>query len=353
MPAFFETVLSPHAAPASACVPVCNSPDAIGSRIGVLLVNLGTPEAPQPAAIRRYLAEFLSDPRVVELPALVWQPILHGVVLRRIGGVAARYASIWTPQGSPLLVNSRAQTDAVQTLLTQRNLPVRVALAMRYGKPALTDVFHELRQHCERILVLPLYPQYAASTTATVMDAIARITKKLRDAPELRFVKRFATDAGYIDALVARIRTVWQTSGEPERLVMSFHSLPERAIERGDPYARDCQHTAQALADALDLPPDRYLVTFQSRFGRARWLPPYTEATLRDLARSGVRRVDVVCPGFVADCLETLEEIDQGCRTAFLAEGGEQFRYIPALNDSPHWVAALADLVERNIQGWA
>jgi len=343
--------LLPHAACTSASH-ACHSPDGIATQIGVLLVNLGTPDAPQPAAIRRYLAEFLSDPRVVELPALLWQPILHSLVLRRIGGVAARYASIWTPQGSPLLVNSRTQADAVQTLLTQRGPPVRIALAMRYGQPALADVFRELRRHCERILVLPLYPQYAASTTATVADAIAHMTKKLRDAPELRFIKRFATDAGYIDALADRIHAVWQSGGKPERLVMSFHSLPVRAIERGDPYARDCQQTAQALAAALNLPPGRYLVTFQSRFGRARWLSPYTEATIRDLARAGVTHVDVVCPGFVADCLETLEEIDQGCRAAFLAEGGTQFRYIPALNTSANWINALANLVEHNIQGW-
>jgi len=273
-------------------------------------------------------------------------------VLRRVGRVAARYAGIWTPQGSPLLVNSRAQSQALQTLLTQRGLSVRVRLAMRYGQPALADVFNDLRQHCERILVLPLYPQYAASTTATVADAIARLTASLRDQPELRIVKRFATDPGYIAALAARIHTHWQSHGEAERLVMSFHSLPARAVERGDPYVRDCQHTAQALAQALGLPPERYLVTFQSRFGRAHWVSPYTEVTLRELARAGLARVDVVCPGFVADCLETLEEIDQGCRAAFLAEGGKQFHYIPALNASPHWIAALADLVEKNSQGW-
>jgi len=335
-----------------AATPACDTAAAIGTQIGVLLVNLGTPDAPHPAAIRRYLAEFLSDPRVVELPALLWQPVLRGLVLRRLGDLARRYAGIWTQDGSPLLANSRAQTGALQTLLTQRGLAVHVALAMRYGQPALSDVFNELRQHCERILVVPLYPQYAASTTATVFDAIARITTSLRDQPELRWVKRFATDAGYIDALAARIRAVWQAGGEPDRLVMSFHSLPVRAIERGDPYARDCQRTARALANALDLPPERYLLTFQSRFGRARWVSPYTEATLRELALAGVGHVDVVCPGFVADCLETLEEIDQGCRAAFLAEGGKQFRYIPALNDHPRWIAALADLVERHIQGW-
>jgi len=354
--------LLPYAAPVSTCA----SPAATGSaginartavRAGVLLVNLGTPEAPQSAAIRRYLAEFLSDPRVVELPALLWQPVLHGVVLRRVGRIAARYASIWTPHGSPLLVNSRLQSDAVQALLAQRGLPVQVALAMRYGRPALTEVLsdlcHDLReQGCERILVLPLYPQYAASTTATVVDAIGAFTARLRDQPELRFVKRFHTDAGYIDALSERIRACWQAGGEPERLVMSFHSLPARAVARGDPYARDCQQTALALAEALGISPERYVVSFQSRFGRARWLSPYTETTIRELAARGVRRVDVVCPGFVADCLETLEEIEQGCRTAFLAAGGAQLRYIPALNDSPRWISALADLIARNLQGW-
>jgi len=322
--------------------------------VGVLLVNLGTPDTPEPVAIRRYLAEFLSDPRVVEIPSCIWKPILHGVVLRRRPArIAPRYASVWMDEGSPLLVHSRRQADGVQALLAERGVSVRVALAMRYGRPSLAKAFDDLRaQGCERILVLPLYPQYSASTTATVVDAIGRLLKRLRDQPELRFVKRFHTDAGYIGALAASIRAHWQTHGEPDKLLMSFHGLPQRCVERGDPYARDCADTAQALAERLGLSSDCYAVTFQSRFGAARWLAPCTEATLRELGRAGVGRVDVVCPGFVADCIETLEEIDQLGRAAFLAEGGMQFCYIPALNDNPIWIAALADLIERHTQGW-
>jgi len=322
--------------------------------VGVLLVNLGTPDSPEPAAIRRYLAEFLSDPRVIEIPGLIWKPILHGVVLpRRSTRIAPRYASIWMDGGSPLRVYSCRQAEGVQALLTERGLPVRVALAMRYGRPSLAKALDDLRgQGCERILTLPLYPQYSASTTATVVDAMGRLVQRLRDQPELRFVKRFHTDPGYVGALAAGIRAYWQRHGEPDRLLMSFHGLPRRCVDLGDPYARDCSETAQALADRLGLSQDRYAVTFQSRFGAARWLEPYTEPTLRELARSGVGRVDVACPGFVSDSLETLEEIDQMGRAAFMAEGGERFRYIPALNDNPLWVAALADLVERHVQGW-
>jgi len=224
---------------------------------------------------------------------------------------------------------------------------------MRYGRPSLATALGDLRgQGCERILTLPLYPQYSASTTATVVDAMGCLVKRLRDQPELRFVKRFHTDPGYIGALAATIRAHWQIHGEPDKLLMSFHGLPRRCVDQGDPYARDCMETARALADRLALPQDRCVVTFQSRFGAARWLEPYTEPTLRELARSGVSRIDVVCPGFVADCIETLEEIDQMGRAAFMAEGGERFRYIAALNDNPLWIAALADLVERHVQGW-
>jgi len=323
-------------------------------QVGVLLVNLGTPDAPEPAAIRRYLAEFLSDPRVIEIPAILWKPILHTMVLRyRAARIASRYASIWMDDGSPLLVYSRRQTERVQARLAERGLPVRVVLAMRYGQPSLARALDDLRgQGCERILTLPLYPQYSASTTATVVDAMGCLLRGLRDQPELRFVKRFHTDPGYIGALAATVRADWQTHGEPDKLLMSFHGLPRRCVDLGDPYASDCMQTAQALAERLALPKDRYVVTFQSRFGVARWLQPATEQTLRELARSGVGRVDVVCPGFTADCIETLEEIDQMGRAAFVAEGGKQFRYIAALNDNPVWIAALADLVERHLKGW-
>lgn len=326
----------------------------VSGPVGILLVNLGTPAAPTPAAIRRYLGEFLSDPRVIEIPRLVWLPILHGIVLRRRPGkIAPRYASIWMEGGSPLLVYSRRQAEGVQALLAGRGLSAKVALGMRYGEPSIASALDALRaQGCERILTLPLYPQYSASTTATVVDEIGRLMRRLRNQPELRFVKRFHTDPGYIGALAASIRAHWQANGEPDKLLMSFHGLPQRCVDLGDPYAGDCADTARALAERLGLPQERWVMTFQSRFGAARWLEPYTEPTLRELGRTGVRRVDVVCPGFPADCIETLEEIDQECREAFLSEGGEQFRYIPALNDNAIWVAALADLAERHIQGW-
>jgi len=279
---------------------------------------------------------------------------LHGIVLRRRASqVASRYASIWMQGGSPLRVYSQRQAEGVQALCAERGLPVRVALAMRYGRPSLASALDALRaQGCERILVLPLYPQYSASTTATAVDALGRLMQRLRDQPELRFIKRFHIDPGYIGALAATIRTYWQAHGEPDKLLMSFHGLPRRCVTLGDPYADDCRATAQALASRLGLPQDRYVVTYQSRFGAARWVEPYTEPTLRSLARSGVGKIDVVCPGFPADCIETLEEIDQMGRAAFMAEGGERFRYIPALNDNPLWIAALADLVERHAQGW-
>ncbi|MDM9559832.1 MULTISPECIES: ferrochelatase [Bordetella] len=321
---------------------------------GVLLVNLGTPETATPRDIRRYLAAFLSDPRVIEIPRLLWLPILHGLVLaRRPRRLQPRYAGIWMDGGSPLMVYSRRQAEGVQRALQARGRAVRVELAMRYGEPSIAQAMARLReQGCEHILTVPLYPQYAASTTATVVDAVAAHAARLRDQPELRFIKRFHDDPGYLDALAARIAAYWQAHGRPQKLVMSFHGLPRYSIELGDPYYRDCLETARLLRERLGLAADQVEVTFQSRFGAARWLEPYTEPTLKALAADGVTEVDVVCPGFVADCLETLEEISQECRDAFLGAGGRQFRYIPALNDDPAWVEGLAALVDNHLQGW-
>ncbi|AUL48142.1 ferrochelatase [Bordetella trematum] len=323
-------------------------------RSGVLLVNLGTPDAPTPRDIRKYLGEFLSDPRVIEIPGYLWKPILHGLVLRlRPKKLAPRYAGIWMEGGSPLLVYSRQQAEGVARLLAERGLDVPVALAMRYGNPSVAEAITQLRaQGCDHILTVPLYPQYAASTTATAVDAVTRHAARLRDQPALRFVKRFHADPGYLDAQAARIQAYWAEHGRAQMLVMSFHGLPRYSIELGDPYYRDCLETARGLRERLGLAPEELEVTFQSRFGSARWMEPYTEPTLKELAGRGVRQVDVVCPGFVADCLETLEEIDQECRQAFIEAGGERFRYIPALNDSEQWVAGLTDLVQEQLQGW-
>lgn len=322
--------------------------------LGVLLVNLGTPQAPTAPAIRRYLAEFLSDPRVIEIPRYLWMPILHGVVLpRRPARLAPRYEAIWMEGGSPLLVYTQRQARALAPLLAERGLDVRVEAAMRYGEPSIAQAIARLRQAgCSRMLTVPLYPQYSASTTATVIDEVGRVAARLRDQPELRYLKRFHVDPGYIGALAGTIQRYWDAHGKPQKLLLSFHGLPRYSIELGDPYYRDCMQTAKALGARLSLASDEIEVSFQSRFGSARWLEPYTEPTLKELARQGVTEVDVVCPGFTADCIETLEEIAQEGRDAFLGAGGQRFRYINALNDDPDWIAALADLVQTQLQGW-
>lgn len=324
-------------------------------RLGILLVNLGTPDAPSAPAVRRYLKEFLSDPRVVEIPRALWWPVLNGVVLNTRPARSARlYQKIWLPEGSPLLVYSRRQTDALQARFRDAGFPaVELALGMRYGRPSLADALARLRAaHCTRILVFPMYPQYAASTVASGFDALARILTRIRHLPELRFINRFHDHPAYIAALARSVREHWAAHGEPERLLMSFHGLPRRSLDLGDPYHDQCQQTGHLLAAALDLPPERCAVSFQSRFGRAEWLRPYTVPTLEGWAREGVKRVDVVCPGFPADCLETLEEIALGGRAAFLAAGGEQFRYIPALNDRPDWIDALFTIAREHLGGW-
>jgi ferrochelatase len=326
-------------------------------RTAVLLVNLGTPDEPTAPAVRRYLREFLSDPRVVEIPRLVWWPILHGVILNtRPAKSAAKYATIWTPEGSPLALWTAKQATLLQGYLGERGVApqqVLVRHAMRYGRPAVAAVLDELKAvNATRILVLPLYPQYAAATTASVNDAVLAWQMRQRRQPELRFVNHYHDDALYIAALVQRVRSHWQVHGRGDKLVLSFHGVPERSLALGDPYHCECHKTARLLAERLDLKADEWLVTFQSRFGKARWLAPYTEPTLVDLARQGVNRVDVMCPGFATDCLETLEEIAQEARAAFLGAGGRAFEYIPALNDQHEWIVALAALVQRHLQGW-
>ena len=323
-------------------------------RTAVLWVNLGTPDEPTAPALRRYLAEFLSDPRVVEIPRLVWWAILHGVILRtRPRQSAAKYATVWTPEGSPLAVWTARQAVQLERTLQERGHQVLVRHAMRYGNPSLPSVLDALRaEGVTRVLVLPAYPQYAAATTASISDKIGQWAATARRLPELRYVGEYHDDAGYVAALAARLRAHWAEHGRGERLVLSFHGVPERSLLMGDPYHCQCHKTARLLAEALALPREQMLVTFQSRFGKAKWLEPYTEPTLVKLAAEGVKRVDVMCPGFVGDCLETLEEIAQEAREAFLEAGGESFSYVPCLNDDPAWIGALADLAEQHLQGW-
>jgi protoporphyrin/coproporphyrin ferrochelatase len=322
--------------------------------IGILLVNLGTPDAPTASALRRYLAEFLGDPRVVEIPRLAWWPILHGIILNtRPAKSAAKYATVWMPEGSPLAVWTQRQAAALQVEMAARGHRLLVRPAMRYGQPSIPSVMGALRaEGATRVLVLPLYPQYASATTASVGDKVNEWSRDARRVPELRFVGEYHDDPGYIDALASRVQAHWAEHGRAERLVLSFHGVPHRSLLMGDPYHCQCHSTARLLGERLALPAGELMVTFQSRFGKARWLEPYTEPTLVALAGQGVKRVDVMCPGFVSDCLETLEEIAQEAREAYLEAGGEAFRYIDCLNDRADWIAALAGVAERHLQGW-
>ena len=322
------------------------------AKTAVLYCNLGTPQAPTAQALRSYLAEFLSDPRVVEIPRLLWLLILHGIILRvRPAKSAHKYASIWTEEGSPLKVWTEKQALALQHRFEGQAVNVRYA--MRYGEPSIASMLEALKQEgVNRVLVLPAYPQYSGTTTASVFDAVYQWGLRTRHLPEFRFINHYHDHPAYIHALAQSIQQHWAAHGRAEQLVMSFHGVPERTLQLGDPYHCECHKTARLLAEALQLSRDDYKICFQSRFGKAKWLEPYTEPTVRDLARSGCRSIQVVCPGFVSDCLETLEEIAMEVQAAFLEEGGSRFQYIPCLNDSEAWVDALHTLALSHMAGW-
>jgi len=323
--------------------------------LGVLLVNLGTPDAPTTAAVRRYLAEFLWDPRVIEVPRPLWWLILHGVILRvRPKRSAEAYSKVWTDDGSPLLHWSIKQRAGLSRMLgAALQAPVHVALGMRYGSPSIAEALDELRSaNVRRLLVLPLYPQYSATTTASVSDAVFDVLKRWRWIPELRFVASYHDEAGYIGALAASVREFWASKGRGEHLVMSFHGVPRRYLLSGDPYHCHCQKTARLLAETLFLKDDEWSISFQSRVGREEWLRPYTDEHLVELAKKGTRRVDVLCPGFSADCLETLEEIAMQNAELFVESGGGSLSYIPALNARKDHLSFLTQLVLRHLQGW-
>ncbi len=323
--------------------------------LGVLLVNLGTPDAPTARDVRRYLAEFLTDPRVVETPRWLWWPILHGYILRfRPARSAKNYRKIWTDQGSPLLVHSRAIAAKLAARLTAWLAGnVHVALGMSYGEPSLAAALDELHAaRARRIIVLPLYPQYSGTTTGSVFDAVTALLSLRRWVPELRFITHYHDAPGYIDAIADSIRAYRAANGSADKLLFSFHGLPRKTLLAGDPYHCQCQKTARLVAEALDLTDAAWLVTFQSRVGREEWLRPYTDETVVALADGHVRSLDVVCPGFAADCLETLEEIAMQNREFFIEAGGRQLNYIPALNASDGHVAFLERLVWKHAAGW-
>ncbi|MDC8829873.1 ferrochelatase [Alteromonas gilva] len=324
-------------------------------KIGVLVTNLGTPNAPTKGALQPYLKEFLSDPRVVEVPRLLWWFILNGVILRfRPKRSAQAYATVWSEQGSPLMVHTKAQAEALSTRCEETfGDKVIVDYAMRYGQPAISDVIENmLSKGVRKLLVLPLYPQYSGSTVGSTFDAVAQDFKQRRWLPDLRFVSHYHDRPGYIQAMADSIQRYWDTNGRADKLIMSYHGIPKRYLMNGDPYHCECLKTSRLIAEALDLGPDEYMTTFQSRFGREEWLKPYTDETLKALPAKGVKSVQVVCPGFSADCLETIEEIGEENREYFMHAGGERYEYIPALNSEPGHISMLFDMVQENLHGW-
>ena len=324
-------------------------------RLGVLLLTLGTPDAPTVPAVRRYLAEFLNDPRIVELPRALWWPILHGLILRlRPRRSAASYQALWTEEGSPLLVIAQRQAESLQQRLDALLPgPVRVELGMRYGNPSVASALAKISEaKARRLLVLPLYPQYSATTTASCFDAVSAELSRWRRLPETRFVNQYHDHPGYIAALTESVRAYWAERGEPDRLLFSFHGIPREFFLGGDPYSCQCHETSRLTAEALGLQAQQWQIAFQSRVGPKEWLQPYTDEVIEGWGREGTRKIHVICPGFSADCLETLEEIAVMNRDRFLAAGGKEFGYIPALNDGTAHLDMLADLVLRHVGGW-
>jgi len=325
------------------------------ARVGILLINLGTPDAPTAKALRPYLKQFLSDPRIVEIPRLIWWLILNGIILNvRPRKSAEKYAQVWTKEGSPLLVHTQRQAKMLRGFLGVRGVNIEVEFGMRYGKPSVDTAIAALKaKNCDRILVIPMYPQYASSSTASALDAVWDTLQHTRNAPDIRTVRHYHDHPGYIAVLASSVREHWMThGGKPDKLLMSFHGVPKFSLDKGDPYHCECHKTGRLLAEALELSKEEYQVCFQSRFGKAEWLQPYFAPTLEALGRQKTNRVDVICPGFSSDCLETLEEIAMEGRETFLHAGGKEFHYIPALNERDAWIHALSDIVQQHLQGW-
>ena len=324
-------------------------------KIGVLITNLGTPEAPTTTAVRTYLREFLHDPRIVEIPRLLWLFILHGFILRvRPKRSAKAYSSIWGSKGSPLMFHTQDQCTALSDKLKEQwGDKIHVEFAMRYGNPTISSALQKLAEaRASKLLVLPLYPQYASSTVGSTFDALSQDYTHRRWLPQLRFISGYHDSPLYIEALAASVKDYWAEHGKADKLILSYHGLPEQTLTDGDPYFCQCHATTRQLVNRLGLNEGEYLTTFQSRVGRAEWLKPYTDHTLTSLPAQGVKSIQVICPGFSADCLETVEEIEVENRDYFLSNGGEKFAYIPALNASDNHIKALSSLVNENLAGW-
>ncbi len=319
------------------------------NRTGILITNLGTPDEPDAASVRRYLNEFLSDPRVVEIPRLVWLVILHGIILRVRPAKSARlYKSIWTEDGSPLMAIGKRQRDRLEQVLRDSGQQdFELKLAMRYGKPSITESLRAFQQQgIHRVVVLPLYPQYAGPTTGSTFDVVTNELRQWRWVPELHFINSYHDHTLYIEALAKSIRKHFDEYGKPQKLVLSYHGMPKRNLMLGDPYHCQCQKTTRLVVEQLGLGEEEYVTTFQSRFGKAEWLQPYTDATLESLPGQGIKDVAIISPAFSADCLETIEELDQENRKIFMGAGGEQYRYIPCLNDDDDHISLMMELVQ-------
>lgn len=324
-------------------------------KVGILLANLGTPDEPTAKALRPYLKQFLSDTRVIEIPRAIWWFILNGIILNtRPKKSAEKYAMVWSKEGSPLLVHGQKQAKLLQGFLSQRiKSPYVVELGMSYGNPSIASAIEKLTaQQCSKILVFPLYPQYAASSTASALDAVWRVLLKTRNVPAIRTIRNYHDHPAYIKALEQSVSEHWSLNGKPEKLVMSFHGVPKFHLLKGDPYHCECLKTARLLAEALELNQDQYAIAFQSRFGRQEWLKPYLANTLETLGKQKIKRIDVICPGFSSDCLETLEEIAMEGKHIFQSNGGGDYQYIPALNERESWIHAMCEIALDNLQGW-
>ena len=325
------------------------------AKVGILLANLGTPDAPTAKALKKYLAQFLMDRRIVEIPRLIWACILYGIILVvRPKKSAEKYASVWTAEGSPLMVNAQKQTKLLRTVLESRIAsPIAVELGMSYGNPSMASAIEKLKaQHCNKILVFPLYPQYAASSTAASLDAVWKTLLRTRNVPAIRTIRNYHDHPAYIHALANSVLEHWAVHGKPNKLIMSFHGVPKFHLMKGDPYHCECMKTGRLLGEALNLNKEEYVIAFQSRFGKQEWLKPYLASTLEDLGKAKTKRVDVICPGFSSDCLETLEEIAMEGQHIFQSHGGGEYHYIPALNGQEGWINAMSEIALENLQGW-
>lgn len=324
-------------------------------KVGILLANLGTPDAPTAKALKPYLQQFLHDRRVIEIPRFIWCWILHCIILViRPKKSAEKYASIWLDEGSPLMVYANRQKALLESKLSASlTTPFKVELGMSYGNPSMKSAIEKLKaERCNKILVFPLYPQYAASSTAAAFDSVWKVLLKMRNVPAIRTIKHYHDHPDYIAAMAKQIQNHWDEHGKPTKLVISFHGVPRFHIDKGDPYFCECQKTGRLIGEALGLTKDEYQVAFQSRFGKQEWLKPYLAETLETLGKEKTARIDVVCPGFSSDCLETLEEIAMEGKEIFQANGGGDYHYIPALNDNTEWIDAMHAITLEHLQGW-